>query len=736
MKNNKENIFSFPIDTKWIAGAGNVLSRKEFELKKELKNSSLFIMSDPHSYARDYWQFIGGKHNHWLLGGSFIKYRIFLNGKLCAVGPLRTIIDGTCALQVFHLDLNMGQNALAIFSRGEAKGFALCLMLEYKDGTKDFICSDETWKSMCANQIYRSVCWEQQNVNQFFKGCVGPGEWDEHIDGTKYPFGWDNISFDDRKWGNSESFGSILRNEKYELIDGNNYQIKHIKAKEIKSLGDNSFIIDFGKEIIGGIELLASSANGDFLELRLGEELLDSSRVRYQMRTDNCYQELWKFPKKKEKLSHFGIRAFRYAEVIGFEGEFTSDSINAIAVSAPFNWDDSEFSCSDDDLEKVWDLCKYSIAATNMDVYCDCMSRERICYEADSYITMLSHFAVEGNKKVACRSIEYLLLHPTWPCEWRMIMIPMVYEYYMHTGELDFVKRHYSFLRDHCLFSNLLKDDIVLEFPQEIIVDWPREYRSDFDFGPGNAVANAYLYWNLVLFAALAKYCGYELEVKKLLISAAKLKEGFNKLLFNPATGLYVDHFGSSHSSFHANVFALRFGLVPKHKIKSVLDFVVSKGMACSVFSSQFLLETLFIYGRSEEAVALMVSSSEYSWLNMLKQGATITMESWSTKINDRLSFAHPWGTAPANIIARHLFGLRPTAPGWSKYEFKPQPGGIKSAKIKLPTPRGTFNASFTHDSQGKLIKNITINDESPRNKPDSARKKCVVPKVPVLQKF
>jgi hypothetical protein len=57
------------------------------------------------------------------------------------------------------------------------------------------------------------------------------------------------------------------------------------------------------------------------------------------------------------------------------------------------------------------------------------------------------------------------------------------------------------------------------------------------------------------------------------------------------------------------------------------------------------------------------------------------------------------------------MFGLRPTAPGWRKYEFNPQPGTISSAQIKIHTPRGTLNAGFKHDNEGQLIKNLTAND-------------------------
>jgi len=59
------------------------------------------------------------------------------------------------------------------------------------------------------------------------------------------------------------------------------------------------------------------------------------------------------------------------------------------------------------------------------------------------------------------------------------------------------------------------------------------------------------------------------------------------------------------------------------------------------------------------------------------------------------MSWAHPWGAGPANVIVRHLFGVRPTAPGWSEYVFDPRPGGIVRGQLTFTTPRGPIAASF-----------------------------------------
>ena len=59
------------------------------------------------------------------------------------------------------------------------------------------------------------------------------------------------------------------------------------------------------------------------------------------------------------------------------------------------------------------------------------------------------------------------------------------------------------------------------------------------------------------------------------------------------------------------------------------------------------------------------------------------------------MSFAHPWGSAPGNVIPRRLFGLVPTAPGWTEFAFDPQPGPLEFGVYRLQTPAGLLTASF-----------------------------------------
>ena len=71
--------------------------------------------------------------------------------------------------------------------------------------------------------------------------------------------------------------------------------------------------------------------------------------------------------------------------------------------------------------------------------------------------------------------------------------------------------------------------------------------------------------------------------------------------------------------------------------------------------------------------------------------GFTITTEAWDLLYKPNLDWNHAWGAAPANIVARGLLGIRPTAPGFAAYEVKPRLGGVARATYRYPTPRGAI---------------------------------------------
>jgi len=136
------------------------------------------------------------------------------------------------------------------------------------------------------------------------------------------------------------------------------------------------------------------------------------------------------------------------------------------------------------------------------------------------------------------------------------------------------------------------------------------------------------------------------------------------KTLIDPATGLYIDGEGCAHSSLHANMFPLAFGLVPAERREKVAVFMKTRGMACSVYGAQFLMDALFDNGLADHALALMTAEGDRSWIHMVKRvGTTIALEAWDMKYKPNLDWNHAWGAAPANVrpLKRTTYNLRHT---------------------------------------------------------------------------
>jgi hypothetical protein len=190
---------------------------------------------------------------------------------------------------------------------------------------------------------------------------------------------------------------------------------------------------------------------------------------------------------------------------------------------------------------------------------------------------------------------------------------------------------------------------------------------------------------------------------------AELVKAAFNKQFVDSAKGIYVDGIGSTHSSLHANMFALVFGLVPDAYRPSVVDFIKSKGMACGVYGSYYLLEALFDAGEAQYALDLLTSHSDRSWYNMIHVGATMTTEAWDNKYKNNNGWSHAWSSSPAHIIPCKLMGIEPLEPGFGKIRIKPQPATLRQAAVQLPTIRGDVRVSFENQPGERFVLQVEI---------------------------
>jgi hypothetical protein len=173
------------------------------------------------------------------------------------------------------------------------------------------------------------------------------------------------------------------------------------------------------------------------------------------------------------------------------------------------------------------------------------------------------------------------------------------------------------------------------------------------------------------------------------------VQAAIHEQLFDPDRGIYVDGVGTEHASLHANLFPLVFGIVPSKNRKTVIEFVKSRGMACSVYGAHYLIEALFDAGEDQAAIDLLTSQSDRSWVNMLRVGSTVTTEAWDVKYKANAGWTHAWSASPAHLLPRKLLGVEPLEPGFGKVLIRPRPGKLTHATATLPTIRGPIRVSF-----------------------------------------
>ena len=98
---------------------------------------------------------------------------------------------------------------------------------------------------------------------------------------------------------------------------------------------------------------------------------------------------------------------------------------------------------------------------------------------------------------------------------------------------------------------------------------------------------------------------------------------------------------------------------MPAEHAAGVSAWLASRGMACSVYAAQYLLEGLFEHGDGAQALALVTAATDRSWRHMVESGTTITWEAWDQKYKPNQDWNHAWGAAPANLLPRFVLGAQ-----------------------------------------------------------------------------
>ena len=540
------------------------------------------------------------------------------------------------------------------------------------------------------------------------------------------------------------------------------YPLTKTCEKPTRMHKDSAWEADFGRAAYGQLLLTVRSEQGDTLTIRLGEAQKDGrvnrkpgASIRYTeyrmpvQSGTHQYRLAFKPDERNAMIKPHGqdvrpilmpdyigeVFPFRYCEI---EGKQDAEIVDLSRESVHYRWDEqaSFFHSSDTVLNQVWELCKYSIQMTSFcGVYVD-GDRERIPYEADALINQLSHYCTDQDFSMARYSVDYLLHNATWPTEWILQALILAWNDYMYTGDATLLERNYDILKARTLVEMTQENGLISTrkgeqskellkrcgyYGREIrdIVDWPQSgalgigkeeagEADGYELGDFNTVVNAFHYRALDLMGNIAEVLGKSGDATEFRTRATQVKDAINRLLLNTRDGWYTDGLGTEHHSLHASMFPLAFGIVPEKQKTKIIHHIQSRGMACSVYGAQFLLDALYEAEEQDYALQLLTSTGERGWYNMLRTGSTVTLEAWDAKFKPNLDWNHAWGATPANIIPRQLMGIQPLEPGWKRMRIKPQPGKLAFASIQVPTILGAVKTKF-EQGEGNFRMNVEI---------------------------
>ncbi len=556
------------------------------------------------------------------------------------------------------------------------------------------------------------------------------------------------------RWSRAQAFVTAERLGGH-WTPGHAVVTRELAPRSFVKKGRGHYFIDFGRAAAGTVRLaLTGSTDDAVVNVHLGERTSGAHTVdrepggsiRYaaievpvqrgahEYRVEVPAHRTGHGERTLAMPDHVGeVMPFRYCEVSGVPGEFTAEDIRQIAVHYPFDERAASFSSSDETLDRVWELCRYSIKATS---YCGLYidgDRERFPREADSYINQISHYGVDREYALARRTHEFMMTHTSQWTEWMMHSVIMAWTDYLYTGNAASLEHYYEDLKHKTLVALAREDGLIstrtglvddalrralhyyegahVKGPDIVdIVDWPAGERDGYVFGDYNTVVNAFHHRALVLMSSIAGALGRDDDAGAFADRAARVRASFNEAFFDVGRGVYVDGEGVEHASLHANMFAMALGLTPEDRRESVAGFIRSRGMACSVYGAQYLLEALYAAGEDAYALELMTSQSTRSWHHMLEVGSTITMEAWDLRFKRNLDWTHAWGAAPANVIPRYVLGVRPREPGFARAWVQPRPGALERATGEVPTIRGPVGVSFENREAFALTVAIPAN--------------------------
>lgn len=484
------------------------------------------------------------------------------------------------------------------------------------------------------------------------------------------------------------------------------------------SINDTEYIIDFGREVSGYVNIDLKADRGTIIDI-IGFEYM-----RHKPEIPNDLNNSMRYIADGNRSTYlFHRRAgFRYllVTVCCYKLPCRIYEVSVIESSFPAA-EVGNFRCSDEKLNRIWEISKDTLRLCMEDVFVDCPGFEQAFWIGDARNTALYQYYIYGSADIVKRSLlmagRSLTRCQLPECHvpsgvscvlpaWGLFWVIAGSDYYHYTGDAKFEKHLYPMIkRAMNAYIGYINEDGLFEIDAWNMLDW-----SDMDTPYHGIVThqNGLLVHALKCTAMMAKRNGDFCTAARYVSRAQGLANTINEYLWCERRQAYVDCLRdgvkSKVISVLTNAVLLLCGCIPDNRKDSVLKIIDMPSEAVGIgspFASFFKYEVNAFQTQYKK----IVDDIRQQWGLMLEHDTTTCWETFIGFYKERLtrSYCHAWSSVPCYVFGRYVLGVVPTAPGFSKVTIAPHGCGLQWAKGAVPTPHGII------DVEWKLVNGVMV---------------------------
>ncbi|WP_442587294.1 alpha-L-rhamnosidase-related protein [Pedobacter sp. AW31-3R] len=462
-----------------------------------------------------------------------------------------------------------------------------------------------------------------------------------------------------------------------------------------------SLLVDFGRETFGFIRLHGLKGRGE-VAIYYGESPEEALSIDHGETLDRLDVQ---FDQKKDTLTTL-TKAFRYVNVQLAPG-MTVDSVSMLYEYAPVK-DRGSFHCSDEEINKIYDVAKYTFHLNTREFFIDGIKRDRWIWSGDAYQSFLMNYYLLYDSPTVTRTLlalrgkDPVTSHTNTIMDYTFYWFMGIQDYYLYTGDRSFVEQFYprmKTLMDYCL-SRTNKNGMLEGLAGDwVFIDWAEGLSKQGEL----SFEQLLFARSLETMATSAALINHQEDAVTYGEMAKKLKSAIMAKYWNKEKQALVhssiDGKQTDNVTRYSNMFGIFFGYFNADQQQGVKKNVLLNDKVQKIttpYMRFYELEALCALGEQ----SYVLKEMKAYWGGMLKEGATSFWEEYdpSKKGAEHLSMygrpfgkslCHAWGASPLYLLGKYYLGIKPLSPAYETWEVVPELGGLKWMEGKVPTPAG-----------------------------------------------